>query len=120
MAYLSTKHPLRVKAWLEYMIEKIKSHRIGDWYYHLTWIHMKYMQPPEYEYAAKLLIKALAEEKDYLSELQIFNLKQRSEQIQGTKKHRIDHSYYDRISELLPAPLEEFPTITVDAQTLRG
>lgn len=101
------------------MIDKIKSHRIGDWYYHLSWIYMKYVQPPNYEYAAELLIKVLIDQNDLLSDLQKFNIKQRSEQLFSSKKHKIDESYQKRFVELLPEPLEEYPTTTVDAQTLR-
>lgn len=117
--YLSTKHPVNVKKWLEYMIDKIKSHRIGDWYYHLSWIYMKYLQPPNYEYAAELIMKALTEHREMLSELQKLNLKQRCDQICSTKKHKIDESLHNSITKLLPDPLENYPTTTVDAQTLR-
>lgn len=101
------------------MIYNIKSHRIGDWYYHLTWIYMKYNQPPNYEYAAKLLIDVLIKEKDCLSDLQILHLKQRGEQIQGAKKYKIDQLLCDSITELVPDLPNKFPTSTVDAQTLR-
>lgn len=116
---LSTKFPTEVKKWLEYMIDKVKSHRIGEWYYHLTWIYMKYMQPPDYEYAAKLMVHVLQEQKDKLTELQSYNLRQRCEQILNSKKYKFDQSLRDTIAGLLPVPLEDFPMNMVDAKTLR-
>lgn len=117
---LLTKYPLNVRTWLEYMIGKIRSHRIGDWYYHLTWIYMKYTKPPNYQYAATLIINVLKYEKGKLTEIQLHNFRKRCEQLQSGKRYKLDQLTHDSISEFLPQPLEKFPTHMVDAKTLRG
>lgn len=118
--YLLAKYPLNVKKWLEYMIEKIKTHRIGEWCYNLAWIYMRYTKPPDSEYAAQLIIKVCKNEKDNLSERQIYNLKKRIEQILTIKTYRVNEDLQQSIARLFPEELTEFPTVMVDAKTLRG
>lgn len=102
------------------MIQNFKSHRIEEWYYHLTWIYMRYSQPVDYEYAAELIIKICTEENDRLSELQLHKLAQRTKQIDSSQKYKPDQLTNDNIAQFLPEPLEDSPTTSVDAKTLQS
>lgn len=108
--------------WLEYMIKKVDyPHKIGHWYYHLIWLYMKYLKPLNYDHAAELLVEVLHCKKKYLSEVQLYQLRQRGEQLVCTRKYKILQMNHDLIVHLLPRRLkvEEFPETTVDARTIR-
>ncbi|KAJ8946381.1 hypothetical protein NQ318_011787 [Aromia moschata] len=120
---LATKFPEDVKEWLEYMIENesMYTHRIGDWYFHLTWLYMKYLKPFDYTRAAQLLIEVLQEQQDHLSEIQLYQLSKRGDLLRVTKKYKIDQWYHDKIAKLTPPPIHyyDFPRHEIDAQAIR-
>ncbi|KAG5890543.1 hypothetical protein JTB14_028294 [Gonioctena quinquepunctata] len=118
---LKTKFYDKVKDWLEYLIKKFPDcHRVGLWYYHLTWLYMRYLNPISYKNSAYLLISILHEKRDYFSEVQLQMLGERGEQLKVGKKYKIDQFYHDVIADLVPEPivLEHFPETTVDAKSI--
>lgn len=117
---LLTKYHEHVQHWLIYMIGKIESSLLGDWYDLLAWIYMKYKQPPDSVHAAQLIIKVLTEHKDKLSELQVYKLQFKAKQLMDKRKYKLNQLLHDSIAEILPEELINFPTTTVDAKTLRG
>lgn len=82
---------------------------------------MKYLQPFDYEHAAKLLIAVLHRERENLSDVQLYKLRKRAEQLMCTKKYKITQESYDRIVKGLPKRIRdnEFPQTSVDAKTIR-
>lgn len=80
---------------------------------------MKYVHPPDNDYAAQLIIEALEENKDSLSELQIHKLTQRAEQIQKVRKYRIDQLLHDTLAGLGSNIFENYSEISVDAQIFK-
>ncbi|KAG5890542.1 hypothetical protein JTB14_028293 [Gonioctena quinquepunctata] len=121
--FLKTKFYDEVKDWLEYLIKKFPDcHRAGLWYFHLTWLYMRYLKPINYKHSADLLINILGEKRDCLSEVQLQMLGERGEQLKVAKKYKIDQFYHDVIADLVPEPimLEHFPETTVDAKAIRS
>ncbi|KAJ8921376.1 hypothetical protein NQ315_002992 [Exocentrus adspersus] len=113
---LYTKFPNEVKEWLLYMIKEVNyKHRIGDWYCHLVWLFMRYIEPKNYDHAAELLIDVLQNNRQYLSEVQLYKLREKADQHLLTKQYKILQINHDRIVELLPKPIrvDNFPTTTL-------
>lgn len=119
---LFTKYPDDVKVWLEYMIKKVDCpHKIGRWYFYLIWLHMRYLKPLDCDRAAELLIEVLHRKRQHLSEVQLYQLRRRGEQLISTIKYKIQQMNHDNIAQLLPKRIkvENFPKITIDAKTIR-
>lgn len=118
---LTTKYPLQVKDWLEYLIDKYDSHRIGEWYYLLSWLYMKYLNPIDFEKAADLLIDVLQNKKEKMSEVQLLDLGDKVKQIFVSKKYQITEQQRETLTNLTPNPLvlNDFPQVTVDVKTIR-
>ncbi|CAG9815462.1 unnamed protein product [Phaedon cochleariae] len=120
---LTTKYPDEVRQWLEYLIEHFPSStRLGDWYYQLTWLYMRYLQPNDNEHAAKLIIEVLRSDRDNLSDVQLQQIGRRSEKLKASRKSKIKQLDHDTIAELVPETikLETFPATTVDATAIRS
>ncbi|KAJ8921377.1 hypothetical protein NQ315_002993 [Exocentrus adspersus] len=120
---LFAKFPDDVKTWLEFMIDKVNySHKIGDWYNHLIWLYMRYIQPFNYDRAAELLIKVLRDKREHLSEVQLYYLRERGKQLICTRKYKILQLNHDTIAELLPRRIDvdNFPEITIPAKAMRS
>ncbi|XP_018576178.1 fanconi-associated nuclease 1 isoform X2 [Anoplophora glabripennis] len=120
---LYSKFPSDVKVWLEYMINKVNCpHKIGHWYCLLIWLYMKYLKPFNYDHAAQLLIEVLGEKREHLSEVQLYQLRKRGEQLNCTIKYKILLMNHDLIAELLPKRIrvEMFPENPVNAKAIRS
>ncbi|KAJ8932030.1 hypothetical protein NQ314_015003, partial [Rhamnusium bicolor] len=120
---LATKFPMEVQKWLEFMIKEVNfSHRLGEWYYHLSWLYMNYLEPRDYTHAAKLIIEVLLDKREDLSEVQLHLLGMRGEALKVSKKYKIDQLYHDTIAQLVPVQIDknDFPSREVKADTIRS
>ncbi|XP_044263727.1 fanconi-associated nuclease 1-like [Tribolium madens] len=89
-----------VKIWLEYLIsQQFCKHKRGDWYCELSLIYTEYFK--DYEKAAKLIIKAFKEEKEFLTDIQLQELAHRGK-LTNRKSYNLPPLYHDEIAALSP------------------
>lgn len=115
---LTVRRPQKVRIWLEFLVEHFPgSQRIGRWLDALSWLHMKYLEPKDYIAASKILVKALGEMRDQLSEVQLYEVANRAEKI----LKRLPELEREELKALLPVSVKasNFPTYNIDVNALK-
>ncbi|XP_008196328.2 fanconi-associated nuclease 1 isoform X2 [Tribolium castaneum] len=108
-----------VQIWLEYLItQKYCKHKRGDWYCELALIYTEYLK--DYEKAAKLIIKAFKEEKEFLTDIQLQALAHRG-RLTNRKTYKLPSLYHDEIAALSPPACDrDWPQEVLDCESLKS